>query len=146
MLYSLVVASDHFQVLVADAKGGPEIDTTHLWDASAGVASLPDEPQLIGIPTVRYGGWTNFRIEVLPMPPLGDPDSDWQKIGTFVLEIESGELILWGPEATDLETVPRIKLDPGRYNGIAYSSGTSHVDDEMSTEGPDTYRISLWPA
>ena len=145
MLHYLVVASDHFQVLVADAKRGPKLDTSCLWDSANGVASLPHAPQLIAIPTVRYGGNTSMELELLHGPPEASYLGDWQRIGAFLIEIESGELLFWGPETIDLKSVPRIMLDAGTYNGIAYSYGTAQVNDEMDAEGPDKYRICMWP-
>ena len=67
-------------------------------------------------------------------------------MGDFVLQVESGELLLWAPEFPDLNRAPVIPLAPGSYLGRAYSRCTDAVTDEMAPEGPDEYRLVLWPA
>jgi hypothetical protein len=144
MVHSLVVLGDHFQVLVGDSKYGPMIDTSHLWDSAAGVAQLPDQPQLIGIPTIRYGGLIAIELEIaqenfsnFPIEPV------WTPIGEFSITTQSGELIFWGPELQDLTLAPRVLCQAGTYRGIAFSSGSTEVVDELLPEGPDRYRLRM---
>ena len=140
--HQLEVPTDHFQVLVGDAKRGPEVDTTHLWDAGGALVSLKGAPELVGLATVRAGGITRVEVDVLPGPfTVGDK---WLDLGGFILSVPSGRIILWGPEVNDLSQAPSLSLPPGRYEGRAFSRGTEAVKDEMAPNGPDEYRIVLW--
>lgn len=66
-------------------------------------------------------------------------------MGTFEVNVPSGRLIFWGPELEDISQAPRVELFPGCYQGVAFSSGTEQVVDEMVLSGPDEYLIVLSP-
>lgn len=144
MTSKFVLYADHFQVLAGDREEGPLVDTTSLWDSADSVASLSDQDTIVGIATVRFGGSTNFEIEIATQPPV-DP-ADWKRLGEFTLRAPSGEILFWGPESPDPAAQgTRVQLpSPGTYKGIAYSFGAEQVTDEMAPSGPDTYRVVLW--
>jgi hypothetical protein len=145
MKHNIVVNGDHFQLLMGDSKHGPMIDTTHLWDTASGVAQLPKHPELVGIPTVRYGGPITIDIEVTAAPTNDEVTGvDWESIGEFSLRVDSGEIIFWGPELEDLAAAPCVACQPGTYAGIVFVAGSAEIIDEMVSDGPDRYFIRMF--
>jgi hypothetical protein len=142
MRYEFEVDNDHFQLLLGDSEHGTGVDTTHLWDSDNRVAMLPDERHLVGLGTVRYGGRTRVLVEIAEEPP--GPERQWEEKGEFSLDIPSGKLGIWGPEAEALEEAATVSVLPGRYAGIAFVQRADAVEDEMAADGPDVYRVVLW--
>jgi hypothetical protein len=137
------VKTDHFQLLLGDGQKGPTVDTSSLWDSGGDVAVLPDARALVGIGTVRYGGSTRVQFEVLPGPSDGGGPG-WTLKGTFELQVDSGEVVFWGPEQRDIDSATRVDVPNGHYSGLVMSSGTERVTDEEAVEGPDVYRVVMW--
>lgn len=142
MGYNIEIESDHFQVLLGDRERGPLVDTSSLWNEDQNVVAVPGAPELVAIGTARFGGKTRIQVEVASSEP--EPQAGWSDMGNFVLDVRSGELLIWAPESPDLQRVPVVTIDPGKYLGRAFSRGTDAVADEMATAGPDEYRIVLW--
>ena len=139
--HDLEINFDHFQFLIGDSDRGPLVDTSTLWDASQPIGTMPDVREVIGIPTVRHGGKLNVSINITDSLEIND--DSWFFVGEFEINVPSGKLLLWGPEAADLDQLPVIALSPGRYSAAAYSRGTDDVSDEMEDEGPDEYCVVL---
>lgn len=136
------VHTDHFQFYVGDRKHGPYLDTTDLWSAGSSVVTLPQSPFLVGIATARYGGITRVSIDVTTSE-LNMREGDWEEMGSFVLKVPSGSLVLWAPEASDLTCAPSMSVQPGEYHGLVFSRGTDAVTDEMMLSGSDEYCVVL---
>ena len=141
MRYVCDVENDHFQVLLGDSVRGPRVDTRHLWDAGTTIATLPNEREIVGLGTVRYGGRVRVVIETCPSLPIA-PEG-WAELGAFTLSLPSGDLLLWGPEAEDMSKAPSVSVGPGTFQCAAYSKGTDAVPDEMAPVGNDEYRIVM---
>jgi len=142
-MYKFQMNSDHFQFLFGDRKYGSDVNTEIIWGGNInGVVFIP--PYTVGVPTIRYGGSTKLQVEVTDTPRSSD--FGWQPLGHFELELPSGQLIFWGPELVDLSQAQSVALSAGSYAGIVLARGGELVTDEMADEGPDEYRIVLWPA
>jgi hypothetical protein len=85
-----------------------------------------------------------IEVDILAGPPEVQPPP-WKSLGLFELDISSGEVILWGPEASDMKDVTRIEVTNGLYSGEAFSRDTDQIMDEHAADGPDRYRLVLWP-
>ena len=142
MRYDLEIENDHFQLLVGDRVRGPLVDTMELWKEGQEVVSRSRAQELVAIGTARFGGKVRVQVEIAPSEP--GRRADWKVLGDFVLDVQSGELLLWAPESHDLNRTPTVPIDPGRYAGRAFSRCTDAVTDEMAHEGPDEYRLVVW--
>jgi hypothetical protein len=140
---SFILDTDHFQFYAGDRENGPYVDISEIWNEGGPVVFVPNQPSLVGIATIRYGGKTRVQVEISQLLPT--VDDDWTKLGDFELDLPSGELLLWAPETPDIRRGPSLRVPPRFYHGTAYSRGTSLVLDEMDEEGPDEYRIILYP-
>jgi hypothetical protein len=144
MSKEVVVKSDHFQILVGDRDKGPLVDTSGLWDSGTAIPSVSGARELIALPIARFGGNVRVEVDVLAgalevqLPP-------WESLGRFELDVSSGEVALWGPEMPDMKAAARIEVPNGSYSGEAFSRDTDKLIDELATEGPDRYRLVLWP-
>jgi hypothetical protein len=86
-----------------------------------------------------------IEIDVVARRPEAQ-SSPWESIGTFKLDVSSGEVRLWGPELLELDQSARVQVPIGSYAGEAFSRDTDQLVDEQATDGPDRYRLVLWPA
>jgi hypothetical protein len=138
--YDIEVQSDHFQVLVGDAKAGPLVDTSGIWNVHGNIGASPGDPTLVAIGTTRFGGRMQLTVIVGDDRP---PACDARVLGEFVLDVPSGEILFWAPESDDLSLHPRIRVAPGMYSGIAIGMNLELVSDEMEQEGLDRYGLHL---
>ena len=144
MSKEVVVKADHFQILVGDRDKGPLVDTSGLWDSGAAIPSVSGARELIALPIARFGGDVRVEVDLLP-GPLEGQSRPWESLGRFELDVSSGEVALWGPEMPDMRGAPRIEVPNGSYSGEAFSRDTDQLNDEHATDGPDRYRLVLWP-
>lgn len=140
----IVVDADHFQILVGDSARGPLVDTSALWDSAASIPTVDGAPELIAVPIARFGGTVRVEVDVVAAPPEQE-SWPWESLGRFRLDVPSGEILLWGPELVDLATAARVKVPKGSYFGEARARDRDQVSDEQSSDGPDRYRLLLWP-
>ena len=140
--HDIEIESDHFQVLVGDAKAGPLVDTSEIWDARGSIGASPGDPTLVAIGTTRFGGRTQLTVTVGDDGPPAWP-GDARFLGEFVLDVPSGEILVWAPESDDLSLHPRVQVVPGMYSGIAVGMNLEMVSDEMEQEGLDRYGLHL---
>lgn len=144
MMREFVVTADHFQVLVGDRERGPLVDTWDLWQHSATHRCVGAARALLAVPTVRYGGEVQVAVELVATRSEAEVGG-WDSLGDFELDVSAGELLLWGPELSDLDQGVRTEVPNGSYAGEVFSRDTDQVVDEEATAGPDRYRIVLWP-
>jgi hypothetical protein len=144
MLKEVVVKADHFQILVGDGEKGPLVDTSGLWDSGSAIPSVSGARELIALPIARFGGNVRVEVDVLAQPPEVQ-SLPWESLGRFELDVSSGEVVLWGPEMPDMNGATRIEVPNGSYSGEAFSRDTDQLSDEHATDGPDRYRLVLWP-
>ncbi len=145
MSTEVIVEADHFQVLIGDRDGGPLIDTSQLWDSDAPIPAIEGAPELIALPIARFGGAVRVEIDVLRGPPERE-SSPWTSLGRFRLDVPSGEVVLWGPESVDIGAAMRIEVPKGSYSGEAFGLDMDQVENENAADGPDRYRLVLWPS
>ena len=145
MSTEVMVNADHFQVLVGDRDKGPLVDTSELWDSGVAIPSIKGKSELIALPIARFGGSVRVELDVVAGPP-DEESSPWESLGRFILDIPSGAIVLWGPELLDLGTAVRVEVPKGTYFGEAFARDRDQVSDEYAADGPDRYRIVLWPA
>jgi hypothetical protein len=101
--------------------------------------------ELIALPVSRFGGDVRVELDTVDSPPEAGA-LPWESLGRFELDITSGEILLWGPELLDLGGAPRVEVPNGSYSGEAFARDRDQVSDEQATDGPDRYRLVLWPA
>lgn len=142
--HQIEVPTDHFQFMFGDKQQGPLLDTSSLWDGAGHVAQLPGHSELVGMGVVRSGGRIRLMVDVRNNE--ASEDCEWHPLGKFHLAVPSGEILFWSPESEDLESCPAISLPAGDYLGLASARGMEQVSDESELEGPDEYRIIIWPA
>jgi hypothetical protein len=140
MSSELKVIADHFQFLIGDSTVGITVDTTQLWQSRGIVGVMADVPEIVGIGTIRSCGWT--RVVVTVGDALASERPAGRTLGQFVLHLPSGIALLWGPNAVDLSSAPRVRVMPGTYRGTVVLHGDEGVD-ELAEEGPEEYRILL---
>jgi hypothetical protein len=142
MRHEFEVVTDHFQFFLSDSLLGPESDTSAIWDQGGSVVTSPELPGIVAVATARYGGRTRVAVHIGHERPAAS--EGWEELGSFALTVPSGMVVLWGPEVDDFDTVPRVPLDPGRYEGLVRARGTDEIEDEMDPDGPDEYEVVLW--
>lgn len=136
--------ADHFQVLVGDKEQGPNVDTTSLWDGRSAVPCVEGFDELFAIPLRGFGGRVVVEIVVLESEPW-QAQNPARLIGRFVLDVPSGEIVLWGPEAREISSQPHVQAGVGKFDGELYCYEGSHVEPGDFSQGDDSYHLVLRP-
>jgi hypothetical protein len=145
MPVDVTVKADHFQILVGDRAQGPLVDTSGLWDSEGPIPSVDGIRALIALPIARFGGTVHVEIDICSeRPPSGL--SPWEDLGSFEIDVPSGELLLWGPETLDMAEAASVRVPAGSFRGQALALNANQLTDELASDGPDRYRLVLWPA
>ena len=143
--YQLDILVDHSQIFLEDCTCEWSDDALNLlysdeaFSRHLGVAS-----GVLAIFTARHYG--TVRLEILLLGAQPDDDfMGWDNVVEASITLTSGCFVMYGPESYP-PPGSRIAIAPGTYRARVYAGGIEALEDEFLPEGPDHYRVALWPA
>ena len=143
--HQLNILIDHSQIFLEDCEHtGSDFDVNLLYSDEAFARHLGVAPGVLAIFTARHYG--TVRLEILLMSVQPDDDfTGWDNVVEASIALPSGCLVAFGPESYP-PLGSRIAIAQGAYRARVYAGGIEALDDEYAPEGPDHYRVALWPA